>query len=446
MPHAVDTVIPIELHHVALDSYIETLPVRLLARMAIAAWVLTVAVLALAGLHPSPWLSDNVALVLSPQQTNRLDSHRYALSTTSTSSPVRGCQNPEIVVTEPRENAAITLLVREQDLAELLPTLRNFEKRFNRQFRYAYVFLTAPVDPPFSTMFQEQVVASLPEGAVVEWATVEPRYWRIPETMDVANVRSGFEQQQKDGVQYAGREGYHHMCRYFSGLWVRTAALQKYDWYWRLEPGVRFYCTISYDPFRFMALNHKIYGFVITIVENMNTIPTLFDSILELVQKHGLVPGSRLWQFLLKKGDPGAYSGCHFWTNFEIGDLRFFRSEPYQTVFNELDQAGGFFSERWGDAPVRSLALGLLSDVDRIHYFEDFAYQHDWFMHCPQEKGLGCDCQCPVYSKDPLPKNELTDVDHDWRFSCLDRWKETVGTSASSIHPLPPNNKRPPIR
>ncbi|SCV71314.1 BQ2448_2902 [Microbotryum intermedium] len=434
MSHAVNIVIPFDYsQRFAFDSCIDNPPVRLFARMAIGSWILTVAVLALAGLHPSPWLSDNAALVLSPSRQGRLDSHRQALSTTSTSSPVRGCQDPKTVATEPRENAAITLLVREQDLADLLPTLDNFERRFNRQFRYPYVFLTAPVDPPFSTTFREKVVARLPKGAIVEWATVEARYWRIPEMMDVVQVKNGFEQQEKDGVQYAGREGYHHMCRYFSGLWIRTAALQKYDWYWRLEPGVRFYCTISYDPFRFMALNHKIYGFVITIVENMNTIPTLFDSILQLVKKRGLVPGARLWQFLLKKGDPGAYSGCHFWTNFEIGDLRFFRSEPYQTVFDELDQAGGFFSERASNCS----ATFASHEVDRIHYFEDFAYQHDWFMHCPQEKGLGCDCQCPAYSKNPLPKNELTDVDHDWRFSCLDRWKQAVGTSASTFTPPP---------
>lgn len=59
--------------------------------------------------------------------------------------------------------------------------------------------------------------------------------------------------------------------------------------------------------------------------------------------------------------------------------------------------------------------------------FEDFAYQHDWFMHCPTEQSkLGCDCQCPAYSKDPLPRNELTDVDNDWRFSCLPRWRKAV--------------------
>lgn len=37
---------------------------------------------------------------------------------------------------------------------------------------------------------------------------------------------------------------------------------------------------------------------------------------------------------------------CHFWTNFEIGNLGFFRSSEYQGLFEALDTAGGFFTER----------------------------------------------------------------------------------------------------
>jgi alpha 1,2-mannosyltransferase len=48
-----------------------------------------------------------------------------------------------------------------------------------------------------------------------------------------------------------------------------------------------------------------------------------------------------------------------FWSNFEIGSLDFFRSEAYSAYFDHLDQAGGFFYERWGDAPVHSIAACL---------------------------------------------------------------------------------------
>lgn len=88
-----------------------------------------------------------------------------------------------------------------------------------------------------------------------------------------------------------------------------------------LACSVRFYCSITYDPFRFLALNNKVYGFVITIVENMNTIPTLFDTVRRYATREGLTPGPALWDFLTKKDKTTGeevYSGCHFWTNFEV--------------------------------------------------------------------------------------------------------------------------------
>lgn len=65
------------------------------------------------------------------------------------------------------------------------------------------------------------------------------------------------------------------------------------------------------------------------------------------------------------------YSTCHFWSNFEIGDMEFWRSSVYQEYFDYLDRKGGFYYERWGDAPVHSIALGLFEDSSKIHWFKD---------------------------------------------------------------------------
>ena len=64
------------------------------------------------------------------------------------------------------------------------------------------------------------------------------------------------------------------------------------------------------------------------------------------------------------------YSTCHFWSNFEIADMEFWRSKAYEEYFAYLDRAGGFFYERWGDAPVHSIALALFEDKSKIHWYE----------------------------------------------------------------------------
>jgi len=61
-----------------------------------------------------------------------------------------------------------------------------------------------------------------------------------------------------------------------------------------------------------------------------------------------------------------------------------------------LDKDGGFFYERWGDAPVHSIAAGLLLPKEEIHFFEDFGYWHVPFTHCPvaEQTRLKNKCHC----------------------------------------------------
>ena len=52
-----------------------------------------------------------------------------------------------------------------------------------------------------------------------------------------------------------------------------------------------------------MAIAKKVYGFVITIVETPNTIPTLFETLQEYREEAGLTPGPALWDFLTRKNN-----------------------------------------------------------------------------------------------------------------------------------------------
>lgn len=55
-------------------------------------------------------------------------------------------------------------------------------------------------------------------------------------------------------------------------------------------------------------------------------------------------------------------------TNMLTGSNSFWRSDIYQQYFDHLDKSGGFFYERWGDAPVHSIALGLFESAKKIHW------------------------------------------------------------------------------
>ena len=79
--------------------------------------------------------------------------------------------------------------------------------------------------------------------------------------------------------------------------------------------------------------------------------PPLPQEILSSEPGHGGVPDV----------DPEAMEGetynmCHFWSNFEIARLDWFRSKEYNDFFNMMDRSGGFWMER----VIKCLSFRLL--------------------------------------------------------------------------------------
>ncbi|KAJ2495837.1 alpha-1,2-mannosyltransferase ktr1 [Coemansia sp. RSA 1972] len=142
-----------------------------------------------------------------------------------------------------------------------------------------------------------------------------------------------------------------------------------------------------------MQQNGLKYGWNVAMPEFMATIPTLWNTTVQFVAEHPelLAPDS-LWSWLLD--EHGNYNGCHFWSNFEIVDLSFYRSVAYQTFFDYLDRAGGFFYERWGDAPVHSIAAALFLNASQVHYFDDIGYFHPSVLTCPRNARTKGSCVC----------------------------------------------------
>ncbi|KAG6909702.1 hypothetical protein DXG01_015903 [Tephrocybe rancida] len=138
--------------------------------------------------------------------------------------------------------------------------------------------------------------------------------------------------------------------------------LRPYRYYWRVEPDVKFFCDVPYDPFLYMEDNDKVYGFTISLIEWEATIPSLWSTVKEFIAEHP--------EYVAKDNSMGADGTLADWSNFEIADMDFWRGEAYQAFFNYLESKGGFYYERWGDAPVHSIAASLFAnksqDIDTI--------------------------------------------------------------------------------
>ncbi|CRG83999.1 mannosyltransferase [Talaromyces islandicus] len=392
-----------------------------------------------------------------------------------------GCLN--IDTSGPRANAAFVVLARNKELDGVIQSIKSIERHFNRWWHYPYVFLN---DGDFDQEFKDTILNYT--SANVEFGKIDSSMWGFPDWVDHEVAREGIRKQGDAAIMYGGMESYHHMCRFYSGFFYKHPLLLKYEWYWRLEPEIKYFCDITYDPFIKMAEANKTYGFTIAVKELRETVPNIFRYASAYKRTHNL-KSQGLWEMFLEvpneedgeKKEPEQeklpeefdmkppevdteamegekYNMCHFWSNFEIARLDFFRSKEYEDFFEMMDRSGGFWMERWGDAPIHSLAAGALLAPRDIHYFRDFGYRHTTIQHCPanaparqlpripylemttedekkrieedeywatadpvKENGVGCRCKCDT---------DIVDVEGK-QGSCLAEWVNVAGGWAS---------------
>lgn len=306
-----------------------------------------------------------------------------------------------------KANAAFVILAKNSDVWGVLESMRGIEDRFNRKYNYPYVFLN---DKPFSAEFMLHTT-SMASGHCT-YGIIPSNEWEdIPSWIDQDRMQSAVDEMAKLPIPYGDSVNYRKMCRYQSGWFWRHPLLDTYEFYWRIEPNVKFFCDINYDPFLLMQDQGKKYAFIITIYEYQETIVTLWKETKKFLEKYPQFLSKPNAMKFLSDDDGETYNKCHMWSNAEIASLDFWRGEAYRKYFDWLDQAGGFFYERWGDAPVHSIAAALFLKPSEIHFFEDIGYRHEPFQHCPKNRPQTCAC-------DP------SDSFEDHGYSCTPRWKK----------------------
>lgn len=314
----------------------------------------------------------------------------------------------ETLAVDRRANATFVILARNSDLSGTIRSIREIEDRFNRKYRYPYVLLN---EEEFTDDFKKRISVLTPSK--VEFGLIPHDHWFQPDWIDEDRATKSRNKMVADNIIYGGSVSYRNMCRFNSGFFFRHPLMEKYRWYWRIEPDVHFHCDIKFDPFVFMEDKKKIYAFTITMYEYEATIPTLWGHVRDFAKLHPeYVAENNAMGFMSENGGE-KYNLCHFWSNFEVADMNFWRGPAYTAFFEYLDSKGGFYYERWGDAPVHSVAAALFASRDQIQFFDEIGYEHNPYTHCPKlgnnwEKGR---CSC-----DPARS-----FDYDG-YSCMSKW------------------------
>ena len=163
---------------------------------------------------------------------------------------------------------------------------------------------------------------------------------------------------------------YRHMCRFQSKLIYEQPIMQNLEYYWRLDDDSLILRPIEYDVFEFMKNNGFLYGYINH--RKGGCVEGLWNATARYIAKTRLKP-----TYFDKWTDEEM-----FYNNFEISAISIWLSDDYKRYIDFIDREGGIFYVRWGDAPIKGLALSLFTEWDRLHYFKDIGYQHgSWYAN-----------------------------------------------------------------
>ena len=263
---------------------------------------------------------------------------------------------PSAAAPGPRMNATFVTLARNSDIWELARSIRHVEDRFNEKYHYDWVFLN---NEEFSEEFK-QVTTNLVSGKT-HYGLIPVDHWSFPEFIDQEKAAAVREEMKNRKIIYGDSISYRHMCRYESGFFFRHELMNKFEWYWRVEPSIELYCDIDYDPFKFMADNKKKYSFVLSLFEYVETIPTLWDSVKNFISKHPehIAEGNALAWLSDDGGD--TYNHCHFVS-----------SRIFSDKHTDIDSGQTLKLVTWiGSDPRRILTISILLTVTEDSFMKD---------------------------------------------------------------------------
>ena len=166
--------------------------------------------------------------------------------------------------------------------------------------------------------------------------------------------------------------GYRHMCRFFSGEIFKRPELLGYRYLLRLDTDSYLLEPVG-DFFQQLESAGSVYGYRLVSDEHPECFADFYRTFKEAVESLGhyyiLNPHVELRGFI-------------YYTNFEVMNLDYFRSELYLRVYDHLDRSGGFYVHRWGDALFRFAFLEQFrAPVKEFH----FSYGHAEGIYRPDQ-------------------------------------------------------------
>jgi hypothetical protein len=171
--------------------------------------------------------------------------------------------------------------------------------------------------------------------------------------------------------------GYRHMCRFHATAvheLLRKNGFGDVEYIMRLDDDSQLTGPIGYDVFQYMKVNHKLYGFLRTIGENVDCVTGLWDLANDFLNRTAQTLQINRTDVYFDKWPENLV----IFNNFEISHVSIWQNPVWKAFIREIDESGGIYYWRWGDAPIHTIAVSMILRVDQVHSFSDIGYYHQW--------------------------------------------------------------------
>ncbi|EPX72121.1 mannosyltransferase [Schizosaccharomyces octosporus yFS286] len=278
-------------------------------------------------------------------------------------------------------NASLLLFTEDGDLLDVLQTIRSVEDRWNKRFHYPWTFFSSE---KLSSYFME-ATSSVASGncEYVQWDSTEYFGTGLKDTMYYLE-RS--EKLSGEGVKYSRSGSFH---RYQE--WILHSLLYhpqlRFQYVWRLEPGLRFTCEEELDYFEEMAKHNATVGFTNHVCETRHSGILELEQSLNKYEQEGMPERPRTaWEYSTED------TYCKFLPYDEIISLKELRGNSSLVQLTQhLLNEGGIYYHRWTESDILSAVLQVYNTPVLPLDTAGYIFRPD-INHCPDMESGRCAC------------------------------------------------------
>jgi len=253
-----------------------------------------------------------------------------------------------------KPKAAFYYLAKSQRFAMLTASLVSVYNYFQKNFSYpVIIFHERDFDLSLQTLLRSKIVHM---DVFFQQVT-----FKFPRHINVSEVVFN--------IDCASHISYRHMCQFQAKEIYKHPIIEGLEFVWRLDDDSELISAIEFDVFAFMRDSGLKYGYVKIHQDALECTYGLWQAAERYIRLKRIKP-----TFFAEWIDPMIY-----YNNFEVSALSIWLSQDFTDFINFIDNLGGIYYHRWGDAPIKSIAVSMFVPKNCTHIFR-IGYKHGQFV------------------------------------------------------------------